>query len=191
MLKSAVRREEALTVPERRLGLWLREQNSAVQEFALQKYKRVGKRHIFLFSLAGVGRKMMLCLEFREYFSRNFCPLVLVSVLTSEVTGVGLTFSPLSYILYTAQAAFAGYRRVVTGAVFLFHASPVQPDPQAARAELGWEQSIVHFPCWWCSVPCIGCQCLCTWRVVVVCLFGHLGWLLSCSSQPVSPRWHN
>lgn len=95
MLKSAVRREEAFTVPERLPGLWLWVQNSAAQEFALQKYKRVGKRHVFLFSLAGVGRHMMLCLEFQEYFSHNFCPWVLGSVLTSEVTGIGLTFFPL------------------------------------------------------------------------------------------------
>lgn len=88
----------------------------------------------------------MLCLEFQDYFSCNFCPLVLGSVLTSEVTGIGLTFFTLSYILYPPQAAFAGCRRVVTGAVFLFHASPVQPDPKAAPAKLGWEQSIAH-PC--------------------------------------------
>lgn len=62
---------------------------------------------------------MMLCLEFQEYFSCNFCPLVLGSVLTSEVTGIGLTFFPLSYVLYTPLAAFAGCRRVV------FYASPV------------------------------------------------------------------
>lgn len=81
-------------VPERLPGLWLQEQNSAAQEFALQKYKRVGKRHIFLFSLAGVERQMVLCLEFQEYLSYDFCPLLLGSVLTSEVTGIGLTFSP-------------------------------------------------------------------------------------------------
>lgn len=48
------------------------------------------------------------------------------------------------YVLYTPQAAFAGCARVVTGAVFLLHASPAQPDPKAAPAKLGWEQSITH-----------------------------------------------
>lgn len=33
---------------------------------------------------------------------------------------------------------------MVTGAVFLFHASPVQLDPKAAPAKLGWEQSIAR-----------------------------------------------
>lgn len=56
---------------------------------------------------------MMLCLEFQEYFSYKFCPLVLGSVLTSEVTGIGLAFSPLFYVLYTPQAAFSGCRRVL------------------------------------------------------------------------------
>lgn len=87
---------------------------------------------------------MMLCLEFQEYFSCNFRPLMLGSVLTSEVTGIGLTFFPFSYILYAPQAAFAGCRKVVTGAVFLFRASPVQLNPKAVPAKLGWEQSIAH-----------------------------------------------
>lgn len=42
-----MRRGEAFTVPERLPGLWLQERNSAAQEFALQKYKRLGKRHVF------------------------------------------------------------------------------------------------------------------------------------------------
>lgn len=50
----------------------------------------------FLFSLAGVERQMTLCLKFQEYLSYNFCPLVLGSVLTLEVTGIGLAFFPLS-----------------------------------------------------------------------------------------------
>lgn len=33
---------------------------------------------------------------------------------------------------------------MVTGTVFLFHPSPVQTDPKAALAELGWEQSTAH-----------------------------------------------
>lgn len=56
MLKSAMRREEAFTVPERLPGLWLQVQNSAAQEFALQKYKRVGKRHIFPVFFGRSGR---------------------------------------------------------------------------------------------------------------------------------------
>ena len=91
---------------------------------------------------------MMLCLEFQEYFSHDFCPLVLGTLLISEVTGIGLTFFPpcsaVSCVLCGPQAAFAGCRRAVAGAVFLLHASPVQPDPEAAPAELGWEQSITH-----------------------------------------------
>lgn len=91
---------------------------------------------------------MMLRLEFQEYFSHDFCPLVLGTLLDSEVTGIGLTFfspcSAVSYVLCRPQAAFAGCRRAVADAVFLLHASPLQPDPEAAPTKLGWEQSIVH-----------------------------------------------
>lgn len=37
---------------------------------------------------------MMLCLEFQEYFSHDFCPLVLGTLLISAVAGIGLTFFP-------------------------------------------------------------------------------------------------
>lgn len=91
---------------------------------------------------------MMRCLEFQEYFSHDFCPLVLGTLLVLEVIEMGLAFfspcSAVSDVLCRPQAAFAGCRRVVTGAVFLLHNSPVRLDPEAAPAELGWEQHIEH-----------------------------------------------
>lgn len=143
MLKSAVGRGEAFAVLERLASLWLWMEDSAAQEFALQKCltKAWAKTQIFLFSLAGEGRWMMLCLEFQEYFSHDFCPLVLSTLLISEVTGLGLTFlsfcSAVSFGLCRPQGAFAGCRKAVTGAVFLLHASPVWPDPAAAPTEVG------------------------------------------------------
>lgn len=54
----------------------------------------------------------MLRLEFQEYFSHDFCPLVLGTLLISEVTGIGLTYLPpcsaVSQVLCRPQAAFAG-----------------------------------------------------------------------------------
>lgn len=150
MLKSAVGREEVLAALERPVGLWLWKEDSAAQEFALQKCLTEGwaKDTVFLFSLAEEEGQMMQCLEFQEYFSHDFCPLVLGTLLVLEVIGMGLAFlspcSAVSYVLCRPQAAFAGCRRVVTGAVFLFHTSPVWLDPEAAPAELGWEQHIEH-----------------------------------------------
>lgn len=150
MLKSAVGRGEALAALERPVGLWLRKEDSAAQEFALQKCLTKGwaKDTIFLFSLAEEERQMMRCPEFQEYFSHDFCPLVLGTLLVLEVTGTGLAFfspcSAVSYVLCRPQAAFAGCRRVVTGAVFLLPTSAVRLDPGAAPAELGWEQHVVH-----------------------------------------------
>lgn len=71
-----------------------------------------------------------------------------LALLISEMTSISLTLfslcSAVSYVLCRPQVAFPECRRVVAGAVFLLHASPVWPGPEAVPAKLGWEQSMVH-----------------------------------------------
>jgi len=129
------------------------------------------KTHIFLFSLAGEGRQMMLCLEFQEYFSHDFCPLVPGTLLISEATEIGLAFFPPAQLF---PMCCAELRLPLLGAegqlqVLYFSSTPLQsgqipklPLPRwagsrASRIPVLVVLSSVHrqsVPLHWGAVPC-------------------------------------
>lgn len=133
---------------------------------------------------------MMLCLEFQEYFSHDFCPLVLGTLLISEVTGIGLTFfSPLlSCFLCAVRTSGClcwmqkgSYRCCISPPCF---SSPARPRSCPCRAGLGAEHHASQcWWCWWCSAPCTGGQYLCTWRAVVFCCVWSPGIAASSSTR--------
>lgn len=119
----------------------------------------------------------MLCLDFQEYFSHDFCPLVLGTLLISEVTGIGLTFfffPLLSCFLCAVQTSGClcwmqkgGYRCCISAPCF---SSLSRPQSCPYQAGLGTECGASQWWwCQWCSAPCAGGEWLCTWRVVMFC----------------------